>query len=189
MKVLVNLLIILAPAIVFASGAESGDGHHAIEIPKVTIYQAINVIILIAGIIYFTKDSIVAFFGGRKSAYLEAAQKSAFAREQAEREFVDIKNKLANLNSTRQEQLAKAQAHATDLKNQIIDEANQVSKRIKDEAELTAKLETQRAQKELRTQLLADSVEAARIVLTKDIGASDQQKLQNEFINHIEVSR
>jgi F-type H+-transporting ATPase subunit b len=75
------------------------------------------------------------------------------------------------------------------LKNQIIDEANQVSKRIKDEAELTARLETQRAQKELRHQLLNDSVEAARIVLTKDIGANDQQKLQNEFINHIEVSR
>ncbi|WP_413583025.1 ATP synthase F0 subunit B [Bdellovibrio sp. HCB288] len=189
MKVLVNLLIILAPAIVFAAGAEHGDGHHAIEIPKVTIYQAINIIILFAGIVYFTKDSIVSFFGGRKSAYLEAAQKSAFAREQAEREFVDIKSKLANLNSTRQEQLAKAQAHANDLKNQIIEEANSVSKRIKDEAELTAKLETQRAQKELRTQLLADSVEAARIVLTKDIGAADQQKLQNEFINHIEVSR
>ncbi|WP_413292121.1 hypothetical protein ACLSU7_12005 [Bdellovibrio sp. HCB185ZH] len=189
MKVLVNLLIILAPAIVFASAAEHGGGHHAVEVPKSVIFQAINIIILIGGLIYFTKDSIVSFFGGRKAAYLEAAQKSAFAREQAEREFVDIKNKLANLQSTHQEQLAKAQAHANDLKNQIIDEAAQVSKRIKDEAELTAKLETQRAQKELRQQLLADSVEAARMVLTKDIGASDQQKLQNEFINHIEVSR
>ncbi|WP_413559190.1 ATP synthase F0 subunit B [Bdellovibrio sp. HCB209] len=189
MKVLVNLLIMLAPAIVFAASAEHGGEHHAVEIPSAVIYQAINVAVLIGGLIYFTKDAIVSFFGGRKSAYLEAAQKSAFAREQAEREFVDIKNKLANLENTRQEQLAKAQAHANDLKNQIVEEANQVSKRIKDEAELTAKLETQRAQKELRHQLLTDSVEAARIVLTKDIGASDQQKLQNEFINHIEVSR
>lgn len=184
MKVLVNLLILLAPAIVFASGAEHGGDHH-IEIPKAVIFQAINVAILIAGLIYFTKDGIVSFFGGRKAAYLEAAQKSAFAREQAEREFVDIKAKLANLDNTRAEQIAKAKAHANDLKNQIVEEASQVSKRIKEEAELTAKLEVQRAQKELRDQLLTDSVDAARIVLTKDIGAADQQKLQKEFINHI----
>ena len=185
MKVLVNLLILLAPAIVFASGAEHGGDHHAIEIPKAVIFQAINVAILIAGLIYFTKDGIVSFFGGRKAAYLEAAQKSAFAREQAEREFVDIKAKLANLDNTRAEQIAKAKAHANELKNQIVEEASQVSKRIKEEAELTVKLEVQRAQKELRDQLLTDSVDAARIVLTKDIGAADQQKLQKEFINHI----
>lgn len=190
MKLVVNLLIILAPALVFASGAEHGHGgEHAIEIPKAVIYQAINIAILIGGLIYFTKDGIVSFFAGRKAAYLEAAQKSAFAREQAEKEFVDIKNKLANLDSTRQEQLAKAKTHAEELKKQITDEAEQVSKRIREEAELTTKLEVQRAQKELRHQLLNDSVEAARIVLTKDIGANDQQKLQKEFINHIEVVR
>ena len=74
------------------------------------------------------------------------------------------------------------------MKKQITEEAAQVSKRIKEEAELTAKLEVQRAQRDLRSQLLNDSVEAARIVLTKDIGSSDQQKLQKEFINHIEVT-
>lgn len=189
MKALINVLILLAPVIVFASGAEHGGDHHAIEIPKSVIYQAINVAILIAGLIYFTKDGIVSFFAGRKVSYLEAAQKSAFAREQAEKEFVDIKSKLSNLENTRQEQLNKAKAHAADLKKQIEEEASLVSKRIRDEAELTANLEVQRAQRDLRHQLLNDSVEAARIVLTKDIGASDQQKLQKEFINHIEVVR
>ncbi|MGE5086957.1 MAG: hypothetical protein ACM3MG_11695, partial [Bacillota bacterium] len=107
MKVIVNLLILLAPAIVFANSPEHG-AEHAIEVPKSVMYQAINVAILIVGLIYFTKDGIVSFFGGRKAAYLEAAQKSAFAREQAEREFVDIKTKIANLDSTRAEQVAKA---------------------------------------------------------------------------------
>lgn len=186
MKVIVNLLILLAPALALA--AEHGGGHHDIEVPKTVIYQVINVVILVGGLIYFTKDGIVAFFAGRKTAYLEAAQKSAFAREQAEKEFVDIKNKIANLDNTRQEQLKKAKDHAEDLKKQITEEAAQVSKRIKEEAELTAKLEVQRAQRDLRSQLLNDSVEAARIVLTKDIGSSDQQKLQKEFINHIEVT-
>ena len=189
MKVFVNLLILLAPALVFAAAAEHGGEHHEIEIPKAVIYQAINIAILIGGLIYFTREGIVSFFAGRKTAYLEAAQKSAFAREQAEKEFVDIKGKLANLDSTRAEQLNKARTHADDLKKQITTEADQVSKRIREDAEMTARLEVQRAQKELREKLLNDSVEAARIVLTKDIGATDQQKLQKEFVNHIEVVR
>ncbi|UXR65752.1 ATP synthase F0 subunit B [Bdellovibrio bacteriovorus] len=182
MKLILNLMVLLAPVAVLAAG-----GHHGEGIPTAVMYQAINVVILVAGLIYFTKDGIVSFFAGRKTAYLEAAQKSAFAREQAEKEFVDIKSKLANLDQTREENLRKAQTHADDLKKQILDEAADVSKRIQNDAELTVKLEVQRAQKELRSQLLKDSVEAARIVLTKDLGSADQQKLQKDFINNVGV--
>ncbi len=182
MKIFLNILVLLAPAVVLAAG-----GHHGEGVPKFVLYQAINVTILVVGLIYFTKDGIVQFFSGRKAAYLEAAQKSAFAREQAEKEFVDIKQKLAHLSETREESLKKAQAHADDLKKQILTEAQEVTKRIRDEAELTTRLEVERAQKELRSQLLKDSVEAARIVLTKDLGAADQAKLQKDFVNNVGV--
>lgn len=185
MKLLLNIMILLAPAVLMAAGG--GAGHHDEGIPKVVIYQFINVALLVGGLIYFTKDSIIGFFSGRKAAYLEAAQKSAFAREQAEKEFVDLKNKIANIDATRADALKKAQEHAEDVRKQILAESQDVSKRIRDEAELTARLEIQRAQKELREQLLKDSLTAARTVLTKDLGANDQQKLQNEFINNIEV--
>lgn len=183
MKLFLNLFVFLMPVAVMAAGGE----HHSAEIPKAVLYQAINVVILVGGIVYFTKDAITQFFSGRKSAYLEAAQKSAFAREQAEKEFIDIKNKLSTLEATREESLKKSQAHAEEMKTQMMIEAAAVSKRIREEAELTAKLEIQKAQKELRAQLLTDSVEAARVVLTKDLGAADQQKLQKDFINSIGV--
>lgn len=183
MKQFLSLIVLLAPTLVFAAGGGHGDG----EIPKAVMYQAINVAILVAGLVYFTKDAIVQVFAGRKAAYLEAAQKSALAREQAEKEFADIKNKLANLDATREETLNKAKAHAEDLKKQILEEAQGVTKRIRDDAQLTAKLEIERAQKELRTLLLTDSVAAARVVLSKDLATADQQKLQTDFINNIGV--
>lgn len=186
MKLLLNIMILLTPAVLLAAGGEHGAGHDN-AIPKVVIYQFINIVILVGGLIYFTKDGIIQFFSGRKAVYLEAAQKSAFAREQAEKEFVDLKNKIANIDATRADALKKAQEHAEDVRKQILAESQDVSKRIREEAELTAKLEIQRAQKELREQLLKDSLSAARTVLTKDLGANDQQKLQNEFINNIEV--
>ncbi|MNJ91081.1 ATP synthase subunit b [compost metagenome] len=183
MKLALNVLVLLLPVFAFAAGGE----HHGEGVPKVVIYQLINVLILLGGLVYFTKDMIIGYFSSRKTEFLSAAQKSAAAREEAEKQFIDIKSKLENMMNTREETVKKAEAHADDLKKQILTEANEVSKRIRDEAELTAKLEVDRAQRELRQGLIKESVDAARMVLTKDIGAPDQQKLQNEFIKNIEV--
>lgn len=184
MKFFLSILLTLFPVLALAA---PGGGHAPGEVPTVVLYQLINLIILFSGIIYFTKDAIVSFFGGRKAAYLEAAQKSALAREQAEREFADIKYKLSQLEITRSESLEKAKAHGEEIKKTSLTEAGELSRRIRDDAALTAKLEVERAQKELRLQLLRDSMENARMVLTKDIGSSDQQKLQKDFISHVGV--
>lgn len=182
MKLFITLLLTILPTAVFAAG-----GAHDNEIPKVTIYQVINLVILFAGIIYYTKDSVVALFNSRKTTYIEAANKAAAAREQAEKDFADIKAKLESLDKDKEANLQKAKQQAEDLKKQIQQESQNLSNKIKADAELTVKLETERAQRELRTQLLKDSVEAARVVLTKDISAADQDKLQKEFINKVGV--
>lgn len=179
------LLLILAPLVVFAAGGEHGEAHAEGGIPRVVIYQVINVVILFAGIIYFTKDTIVQAFTQRRSDYVAAAEKSAAARQQAEREFQGIKAKIEELEATRAETIQKAEAHAREIKEQIAREADEVSKRIREEAAMTVKIETQKAQRELREQLVRDSLNAARSVLSKDIAGQDHQKLQGDFTQHI----
>lgn len=183
MKMLLSFLIIALPGFAVAA-AGHGDVN---EIPTFPIYQAINLIILFSAVIYFTKDAVIALFDTRKTSYLEAASKAAKAREEAEKNFADIKNKLDDLNKNREANIEKAKKQAADIKTQMQVEAQNLSNKIKADAELTAKLESQRAQKELRTQLLKDSVEAARVVLSKDIGAADQDRLQKDFINKVGV--
>ncbi len=185
MKKAIALLIALVPALALAAG---GEGHQSEGIPSAVIYQFINVAILITGIVYFTKDSIVEAFNARKSAYVAAAEKSALAREQAEKQFNEIKGKLEQLTKNEADSIAKAKQHAEEIKQQILTEAKEVSARIRDEAQLTVQLETKRAQKELREQLLKDSVEAAKMVLSKDIAGGDHQKLQGDFVKGIEVA-
>lgn len=185
MKAIITLLVVILPSIVLA--ASGGHGGHDNEIPKVTIYQVINLVILFAGIIYYTKDAVISLFSTRKMAYIEAANKAAAARAEAEKNFADIKSKLENLDKNRAADIEKAKKQAEDLKAQLRQEAQNISNKIKADAELTVKLESERAQRELRTQLLKDSVEAARVVLTKDISAADQDKLQKEFINKVGV--
>ena len=182
MKLTTSLLILALPSLALAAG-----GHHGEGVPKVTIYQLINLVILFGGIIYFTRSAIVDFFASRKTAFVEASQKAAAARAQAEQEFADIKAKLNALETNHNQSIAKTQAQADDLKKQMAQDAQSLAARIREDAKLTVSLEIQRAQKELREQLLQDSMQAARLLVTKDLSSSDQQKLQKDFINQVGV--
>ena len=177
------LALLLLPFLALAAGEH--EAHHVEGVPRVVLYQAINLIILFGALIYYTKDKIVAFFTQRKADYLLAAEKSASARQAAEREFHAIRVKIEQLEATRAETIAKAHAHAKEIQAQINAEADTVSKRISEEAKMTVQLETAKAQRDLRQQLITDALEAARNVLTKDISAQDHQKLQGDFAQNI----
>jgi F-type H+-transporting ATPase subunit b len=186
MKKWFPFLLVISTSAAFA--AEHG-GHEVgpVEVPKVVLYQAINVAILFAGLFYFLKGTVVKFYADRKSGYLAAAQKSQAAREVAEKQFVDIKHKLDQLETSQDESIARARAEANEMKQSLIKDAQEAAARIKNEAEQTAKIEIQKAQTHLREQLLKDSLEAAKAVLSKDIGSVDHQKLQSEFVNKVQA--
>ncbi|HEY8270054.1 MAG TPA: ATP synthase F0 subunit B, partial [Pseudobdellovibrionaceae bacterium] len=174
MKKWFPFLLVLGASAVFAAG----HGEHeagAIEVPRVVLYQVINVVILFGGLVYFLKGTIVKFYADRKANYLAAARKSQAARTEAEKQFIDIKHKLDQLQSSEDENISRAKAEATDLRHSLIKEAHEMALRIKTEAEQTAKIEIQKAQTHLREQLLKNSLEAAKAVLVKDIGSADHQ--------------
>lgn len=179
-------LLVLGASSAFAA---SGHGEHGgeVHVPKSVIYQVINVILLFGGLVYFLKDSVVKFYADRKATYLAAAQKSQAAREEAEKQFVDIKHKLNQLESSVDESISRARAEAADMKHSLVKDAQEAAARIKHEAEQTAKIEIQKAQTHLREQLLKDSIDAAKAVLSKDIGSADHQKLQSEFVNKVQA--
>ncbi len=171
--------------------AASGHGEHhaggAVEVPRVVLHQAINVLILFAGLFYFLKATVIKFYSDRKTQYLAAAEKSKSAREQAEKQFVDIKHKIDQLESSTDESLSRARAEATDMRQALAKEALEMAKKIRHEAEETAKIEIIKAQTHLKEQLLKDALDAAKKVLSKDIGAADHQRLQGEFVNKVQA--
>lgn len=178
------ILMILVPSAAFAAGAK-GEG-----VPVQTIIaQTVNLAILFGGVIYFFKDAIKQAFIDRKSQYLAAAQKSASARDEAEKSLSDLKLKIQNLESQKEEELKRAEHDAVLMKAQIFAEAQALAAKIRSEAELTAKVESQKAESQLRSQLLAESIQAAKMILSKDISSQDHEKLQNDFVSHVEGAR
>lgn len=180
-------LIILNGACALAL-ANSDSGHHEDLIPWTTVfYQTINVTMLLAGLIYFGRKPITAFFKGKKDSFIAASEKSASVRKTAEHTQMEIKVRLTKLESTADESIARAKAEAADIRKALLAEAEALSKRIQKEAEAAAKLEIAKAKNSLRQQLLQESVESSRNNLAAKVSSADHQRLQGDFIDNIEA--
>lgn len=181
-----NLFIILSMVqIANAAGAEHGA--HSNEIPSVIIWQVINLGILFAVIYKYTKQPIIDFFSGRQKDYLSQAEKYKAIYKDAEKEFLDIKHRLEVLNKTSDESINKAKQEALDMKKQMIQDADEMANKIKEEAKQAAKIEAQKVYQKLHDKIVTESIAAAKSVLSRDIGAQDHLKLQTDFNKNIEA--
>lgn len=185
MKALISAMVLLFATVVLAAGGERGA--HSNEIPSVIIWQVINLSILFGVLFYLLKDKVVNSFAQRQKDYLAEAEKTRKAQMEAEKQFLDIQHKLQNLRNTEGEALTRAQAEAKEMKEKLIAEGQAMAQRIRQDAETSLSVEIQKAQMQLKNKVVADAILAAQQVLTRDIGSSDHQKLQNDFTKNIQA--
>lgn len=182
---LFSLYIFIISNVALAEEHAASGGH---EIPfKLIGYQSINVIIMIGAMIYFLKDVVRKFFSEKKEAYMAAAKRAEMARKQAEQERSEVEIKLSKLQSTADESLQLARAEAAQLKQQLMSEAEALSKRIRDEAAITAKLEIEKAKNHLRETLIKDALDQSKKQLEDKITAADKSRLYQDFSKNVQA--
>jgi F-type H+-transporting ATPase subunit b len=178
------ILILFLSHIAFAA-SEHGAAHGGIP-TKTVIYQILNLTLLIGGMIYFLREPTRKYFQDRRAEFLNAAQKAEAARKAAEQERMEIQVRLSKLESTADESISRARTEAADMKKQLIAEAEALSKRIREEAEIAAKFEVERAKNQLRENLIKESLEVAKVQLSSKLTEDDHKRLQSEFISNIQ---
>jgi F-type H+-transporting ATPase subunit b len=167
-------------------GAAHGAESHEIQTKLIT-YQTINVIILVGGLIYFLRQPLRDYFKEKRASFLSAAKKAEAARKAAEDQRHQIQVRLNKLESTADESIARARAEAADMKKQLVAEAEAISKRIREEAQEAARLEVEKAKRNLRETLIKESLEVARNQLGTKVTAEDHKRLQSDFLSHIQA--
>ena len=73
------------------------------------------------------------------------------------------------------------------MKAQLMVDAEALSKRIREEAALTAKLEIEKAKNHLRDQIIKESFAVAQAQLSSLVSKEDHARLQGEFLHNIQV--
>lgn len=171
-----------------ALAQEHGAHGDANTIPvKLVTYQTINVVMMVAALIYFLREPVRKYFAEKKNLFLSSAQKAEAARKAAEDERQKIQVRLSKLESTADESVARARAEAADMKKQLIAEAEALSKRIREEAHESARLEVEKAKNHLREALIKEALEMAKAQVSSKLTADDHQRLQSDFISHIQA--
>lgn len=182
-------LIFFIFSLVSATALAAGGGHHAEGVPTVVYWQVANLAIIFGFIYYKFGKSIAGMFTARKSTFVNESEKSKSIQQEAEKKLLDIKHKISHLESTADESVQRAKAEAADLRNQLIQEAKQFADKIKREAESAAQIEIQGAKRALHEEVVKESVRQAKDILKKDVGQTDQQRLQDQFSTQIESIR
>lgn len=159
--------------------------HEAIHIPKAVLYQAINVVILIGVLYYFTKQKIKDYFSSRATAHEKAKENAAQAYKEAETQHKDVVLKLTNLKKEETAFVEKAQAEAKELKSKLIREADQIAHNMIQDAKKTAAFELEKAKQDLRKEALEEALLYARENIQKTISPADQKNLEKQFVNGI----
>lgn len=170
----------------YAAGGSSHDLPH--EIPWGTIkWQVINLTILFGALTYFLRNTVRAHFQTRRATYLELVSKAETARKEAERNKLEIKEKLAALETAAVNNRSQAEAEARELKQRIESEAKILSEKLRLEAERAIQVEIDRAKDLLKSEVLNQAVEMARESLKSEVNSSEQERLQSEFATKIQA--
>lgn len=171
-----------------ADQGHAAAGAHVAHIPWESIFvQAFNFGILFILLVFLMRKAVKAHFSERAQTYRELVDRAENARLEAERNHNQIKERLNALETTAQQNVARAKAEAEELRARLLEEAKELSRKMEQEAARAAALELEKAKAALRKDLLEKALAASTENLKKGLDSSEQKKLQNEFAEKIEV--
>lgn len=173
----------------FLAYSATDAGHHGDEhgVPRVVFYQAINVLIIFISGIYLGRQKVIGFFDAKRVEFLQDQDKAQSTLRQAELEHQEVKARLDKLKLTKSESISKARSDANDMRAQMIQDATTLAAKIKSEAQMSAKIEVERAKFQLKEQAVREAFELSKRDLTSKATSDDQRKLQEDFISKVQV--
>lgn len=185
-KIFLTALFLMA-ASAFASGAAGADPH-AIPWRTVSI-QAFNFLILVAGLAYVLRQPVKEHFAVRLKTYSDLVRRADDAKAEAEKSHREISERIRKLQATADQSIVEARNEAEAIKTRLIAEAKAVSLRIEEESKRSIELEFEKAKVALRKELLSRALEASKEYFQKNLGTTEQKRLQTEFVEKIQVVR
>lgn len=185
MILLLNLFLSISAAWA-SSGGHGGGGEH--EIPWTALYpQFLNFTAVIVLIVIFGRKKIAAHFHGRKAMYTDLVTRSQLAKNQAEDHKQKIVERLTRLDQTTSDSIQKAKAEASDIKRNIIRDAQEIAKRLETDAARFSQFELERARTELRNEIISQAFDGAVSILATDVKPGRHKILHSEFAPKIKV--
>ncbi len=180
----IHLISCAAAMLLFAAPAlAAGGGEDAM---KSTIWQGINLLILVGVIVYAARGPVMSFFGDRRSQIQNDLDEAQRLLTEAETRNSELQRRIVDLGSEIEEIRETTRARAEEESERILAEARKAAERIRNDATAAVDQELRRAQHELREEAASLALSAAADMLRDQIAESDRERLMDEFITRVE---
>lgn len=176
----VMVFLIMAVSVCVYAETHEGSSH---TIPWHQLYpQFFNITIVLALVIFFSRKKLKPFFQEREAKYSDLVTRAEKARNSAESHKKYISEKIEKLDQSASKALELARSEAAEIKGKIILEAQEIAKKMENDARRTIYYEIERIKIDLRNEMMFESFRSAKQILQQDLNLGEQQKLQNDFI-------
>jgi F-type H+-transporting ATPase subunit b len=149
------------------------------------LWPAVNLVILIAVLVYFARKPLRAYFDKRRSDIQGELQTAADQLATAETTYADWQRRMVDLDGELDEIRATSRQRAEAERERIIDDARATAERIRRDATAAVELELRRARETLREEAAQLAIELAGERLTREVTDTDRDRLIDEFIDLI----
>ncbi|HIF94639.1 MAG: ATP synthase F0 subunit B [Myxococcales bacterium] len=182
-----SLSIVLLSCIYSSVAMASGDEHAGNEDAlKDTLYQALNLALLLGVLFYFGRKPIAEFFATRRDGISSELDEAADLLKQAEQRNSELQRRLVDLGSEVEGIREDAGRRAEEEAERILADARATADRIRRDAQAAVAQELRRAQTQLHDEAADLAMEIAARKLTEQVGEADRDRLVDEFILRIE---
>ena len=178
-RVLLALLLALGPAA--SAGASEGTGGLGD-----LAWPALNLVILLAALVYFGRRPIQDFFAERQDRIRGDLDAAASALAEAEGRHTEWQRKLVKLDAEMDRIREQARERAEAERKHILADASAAAERIRKDARAAVDQELRRAREELRREAADLAVELAAEALRSRVSDADRDRLVDDFIATIE---
>jgi F-type H+-transporting ATPase subunit b len=149
------------------------------------VWPAVNLVILLAVLVYFARKPLQAYFEKRRSDIAGELQSSADELATAESTYAKWQRRMIDLEGELDEIRATSRQRAEAERERIIQDARATAERIRNDATAAVELELRRAREILREEATQLAIELAGERLSREVTEADRDRLIDEFIGLI----
>ena len=176
------ILLALAPLVPAAASEGGGGGLGDL------VWPAVNLLILLAALVYFGRRPIQDFFAARQDRIRDDLDAAASALAEAEARQTEWQRKLVRLDAEMARIREQARERAEAERKHILADASAAAERIRKDARSAVDQELRRAREELRREAAELALEIAAETLRARVNDADRSRLVDDFIETIERS-
>jgi F-type H+-transporting ATPase subunit b len=178
-------VLLLQPALVFASEAGGHSEHAGMPTPLKLTLMFINLGLFVMLMRSVALPGIRRWIAERRDMVVDALEKAARAKREAETLQAEWKQRLANLDAELEQLRTQARAEIAAEREAILHSARALAENITRDAQRAAEQELRSARDLLRGEVARQAYELAAGQAPQRLTAADQRRFVDEFLQQV----